>query len=95
MLELFDRFLVSQHHLFKRSVLLVKAWCCYESRTLGSRNGLLATYALEVLMMALFATMDFRNQPISALSVLRRFLLFYANFEWDRYAVTVRGSFNA
>lgn len=56
MLDLFDRCLCRESHLFKRSVLLIKAWCSYESRTLGSRNGLMATYALEVMIICLLVT---------------------------------------
>jgi hypothetical protein len=40
--------------LFKRALILIKAWCFYESGILGSNIGLLATYALEVLIVYLF-----------------------------------------
>lgn len=42
---------IGHGHLFKRSILLVKAWAYYESRILGSHNFLLSTYALEVLVL--------------------------------------------
>lgn len=88
MLELFGHAFVKSNHLFKRSILLIKAWCTYDSRTLGSRNGLIASHALEVMLMCLFAVEN-PNSLRSPLHVLRRFLAYYATFDWDRYAVTV------
>lgn len=46
--------LIGRDHLFKRSIILVKAWCFYESRILGAHHGLLSTYALEVLVLYIF-----------------------------------------
>ena len=46
--------LIGRDHLFKRSIILVKAWCFYESRILGAHHGLLSTYALEVLVLYVF-----------------------------------------
>lgn len=46
--------LIGQNHLFKRSVILVKAWCYYESRILGAHHGLISTYALETLVLYIF-----------------------------------------
>lgn len=43
--------IVGRDHLFKRSILLIKAWCYFESRTLGSYHGLISTYALETLIL--------------------------------------------
>ncbi|XP_050255019.1 uncharacterized protein LOC126700895 [Quercus robur] len=52
-LEQVDR-LVGKDHLFKRSIILIKAWCYYESRILGAHHGLLSTYALEKLVLYIF-----------------------------------------
>jgi len=41
-------------HLFKRSIILMKAWSYYESRILGSHHGLVSTYGLTVLLMYMF-----------------------------------------
>lgn len=45
---------VGRNHLFKRSILLIKAWCYYESRILGAQHGLISTYALETLVLFIF-----------------------------------------
>ena len=39
--------LIGKRHLFKKASLLIKAWCFYESRILGSNMWLLSTYALQ------------------------------------------------
>lgn len=46
--------LINQNHLLKRSIILIKSWCFYESRILGSYHGLLSTYALETLVIYVF-----------------------------------------
>lgn len=46
--------LIGKDHLFKRSIILIKAWCYYESRILGAPHGLIATYALETLVLYIF-----------------------------------------
>ena len=45
---------VGKNHLFKRSIILIKAWCYYESRLLGAHHGLISTYALETLILYVF-----------------------------------------
>lgn len=76
-------------HLFKRSIILIKAWCYYESRILGANTGLISTYALAVLVLHII------NISYSSLSgplaVLFKFLDYYASFDWDSYCVTVNG----
>ncbi|KAI7838796.1 hypothetical protein COHA_007411 [Chlorella ohadii] len=52
-LEAADR-RIGRQHLFKRSILLLKAWCYYESRLLGAHHGLISSYALEVLVLYIF-----------------------------------------
>lgn len=46
--------LINQNHLFKRNIILIKAWCYYESRILGAHHGLISTYALETLVLYIF-----------------------------------------
>lgn len=43
--------LIGRDHLFKRSIILIKAWCYYEGRILGAHHGLISTYALETLVL--------------------------------------------
>lgn len=46
--------LVGKNHLFKRSIMLIKCWCYYESRILGAHHGLISTYGLEILILYIF-----------------------------------------
>lgn len=45
---------IGRDHIFKRSIILIKAWCYYESRILGAHHGLISTYALETLVLYIF-----------------------------------------
>ncbi|CAM6057079.1 unnamed protein product [Sphagnum tenellum] len=87
-LEEVDR-LVGQDHLFKRSVILIKAWCYYESRILGAHHGLISTYALETLVLYIFHV--FHSSLRGPLQVLYMFLEFFSNFDWDRYCLSLWG----
>lgn len=60
--------LINQNHLFKRSIILIKAWCFYESRILGVHYGLISTYALEILVLYIFHVYD--NRFVGPLEVV-------------------------
>ncbi|KAJ7951289.1 Poly(A) RNA polymerase cid14 [Quillaja saponaria] len=81
--------LISQDHLFKRSIILIKAWCYYESRILGAHHGLISTYALETLVLYIFHV--FNNSFAGPLEVLNRFLEFFSKFDWDNFCVSLWG----
>ncbi|XP_074331474.1 uncharacterized protein LOC141668476 isoform X2 [Apium graveolens] len=81
--------LIDQNHLFKRSIILIKAWCYYESRILGAHHGLISTYALETLVLYIFHV--FNNSFAGPLEVLYRFLEFFSNFDWDNFCVSLWG----
>eukprot|EP00899_Mesostigma_viride_P015212 jgi/Mesvir1/23692/Mv18645-RA.1 len=87
-LEQVDR-LVGKQHLFKRSIILVKSWCYYESRLLGAHHGLISTYALEVLVLYIFQA--FHEVLVSPIQVLLKFLDYFSCFDWDHYCLTIRG----
>ncbi|KAL6493949.1 hypothetical protein OROGR_031858 [Orobanche gracilis] len=82
-------YLINQNHLFKRSIILIKAWCYYESRILGAHHGLISTYALETLVLYIFHV--FNNSFHGPLEVLYRFLEFFSNFDWDNVCVSLWG----
>lgn len=81
--------IIGKDHLFKRSVILIKAWCYYESRILGAHHGLFSTYALETLV--LYIINRFHSSLCGPLAVLYKFLDYYSTFDWDNYCVTVSG----
>ncbi|GAU24460.1 hypothetical protein TSUD_319370 [Trifolium subterraneum] len=81
--------LVGKNHVFKRSIILVKAWCYYESRILGAHHGLLSTYAVEILV--LYIINCFHSSLHGPLEVLYRFLDYYSTFDWEKNYVTIDG----
>ncbi|XP_076919004.1 uncharacterized protein LOC143579645 isoform X1 [Bidens hawaiensis] len=81
--------LINQNHLFKRSIILIKAWCYYESRILGAHHGLISTYALETLVLYIFHV--FNNSFTGPLEVLYRFLEFFSKFDWEYFCVSLWG----
>ncbi|KAJ4843432.1 hypothetical protein Tsubulata_021600 [Turnera subulata] len=87
-LEEVDR-LIDQNHLFKRSIILIKAWCYYESRILGAHHGLISTYALETLVLYIFHV--FNSSFAGPLEVLYRFLEFFSKFDWENYCISLWG----
>ncbi|KAL3829026.1 hypothetical protein ACJIZ3_017828 [Penstemon smallii] len=87
-LEKIDR-LVGKNHLFKRSIILVKAWCYFESRILGAHHGLLSTYALETLVLYIFHV--FHTTLRGPLAVLYKFLEYYSQFDWENYCISLKG----
>ncbi|XP_030926430.1 uncharacterized protein LOC115953086 isoform X3 [Quercus lobata] len=87
-LEKVDR-LIGKDHLFKRSIILIKAWCYYESRILGAHHGLISTYALETLVLYIFHL--FHASLNGPLAVLYKFLDHFSKFDWDNYCISLTG----
>ncbi|XVF05850.1 hypothetical protein REPUB_Repub05bG0208600 [Reevesia pubescens] len=87
-LEQVDR-LVGKDHLFKRSIILIKAWCYYESRILGAHYGLISTYALETLVLYIFHL--FHSSLNGPVAVLYRFLDYFSKFDWENYCISLNG----
>ncbi|KAA8533983.1 hypothetical protein F0562_031500 [Nyssa sinensis] len=81
--------LIGKDHLFKRSIILIKAWCYYESRILGAHHGLISTYALETLVLYIINL--FHSTLHGPLAVLCRFLNYYSTFDWDKYCISLNG----
>ncbi|KAG4196570.1 hypothetical protein ERO13_A06G179700v2 [Gossypium hirsutum] len=81
--------LIGKDHLFKRSIILIKAWCYYESRILGAHHGLISTYALET--MILYIINVFHSSLFGPLAVLYKFLDYYSTFDWANYCISLSG----
>lgn len=83
-LEAVDQ-LVGKDHLFKKAILLIKAWWMYEGRILGSNIGCISSYTLEVLMVHLLIRWrDLIQSPLDL------FFKFFETNWWD-HAVTIFG----
>lgn len=97
LLEEADR-LIQRGHLFKRSLLLLKAWAFCETprlvgqRVLGARNGGLTSYGLSVMVLHLFAVRSLADNLLQPLDVLVRFFEVYAEFDWGQFCLTLDGA---
>lgn len=80
---------LGKNHLLKKSILLIKAWCYYESRLLGAHHGMLSSYALEI--MVLFILNVHGSELDSPLEVFHRFMQVFAEFDFDRYCLSILG----
>ncbi|KAM5583002.1 hypothetical protein ABKV19_003084 [Rosa sericea] len=87
-LEQVDHY-IGKDHIFKRSIILIKAWCYYESRILGAHHGLISTYALETLVLYIFHL--FHSSLDGPLTVLYRFLDYFSKFDWEKYCLSLNG----
>jgi len=102
LMEEADR-IIGVNHLFKRSFIVIKAWCKYESGLwagppgtqtrglpiLGSKVGMLSSYALAVMVLHLFNSSQADIQhPLHALSW---FLYYYGTFDWNLHMLRLEG----
>lgn len=93
LIERVDEF-VGQEHLFKRSLLLVKAWLSYQAAapaSLGETSFVdkLSTSAIVVILVYVFQHEGaFISSPFQTLV---HFLLTMLNFDWAKYAMTMQG----
>ncbi len=84
-------------YLFKQSVIAIKAWCLYESSKyagqsiLGAHNNGLSSYALQLMILALFKTYKGVNPLTHPFQLLVLFFACYADFDWPNQTVTVDG----
>ena len=74
-------------HLFLRSVLIIKAWCRFDSVAfvqepiLASQKSKLSSYCVSILVLHLFNVFDI-SHPLDAFT---RFFRVYAHFDWKRF----------
>uniref|UniRef100_A0ACD5WM67 Uncharacterized protein n=1 Tax=Avena sativa TaxID=4498 RepID=A0ACD5WM67_AVESA len=80
---------IGKDHLFKKSIILIKAWCYHERKILGSSQWLISTYALEILILYIFNM--FHESLHGPLEALYKFLDYYSKFDWDNHCLTLNG----
>mmetsp|Transcript_3185 Transcript_3185/g.4537 ORF Transcript_3185/g.4537 Transcript_3185/m.4537 type:complete len:1323 (-) Transcript_3185:253-4221(-) len=90
---------VGKDNLFKRSILLVKAWCRYESPRhtdgtgsvlAGSKSeGRLTAWAVIVMLTWVFNSEG--ENIFHPLQALGHFLRIYSSLDWERKAISVHG----
>lgn len=96
LMEEADRF-IQRNHLFKRSMLLIKAWALCETprlvgqRVLGAREGGLTSYGLSVMVLHLFSSRSSADTLLHPLDVFVRFFQVFAEFDWADQCLTLDG----
>jgi hypothetical protein len=92
LLEEIDQ-LVGKSHLFKRSLLLIRAWWIYETPSYIDRTNprsIISDDAFVILICAIFN--QYHKMIQSPLQALVVFLAEYSAFEWSKYAVSIHGA---
>lgn len=75
--------------LFKRSIILIKAWCSLESEIIGSNKSLMASYAIECLVIFLF---NQNNEKIkSEIDAFIQFFELVSSIDFEKSVVTILG----
>ncbi|KAL2476280.1 PAP/OAS1 substrate-binding domain superfamily [Abeliophyllum distichum] len=80
--------LIGKGHLFKHSIILIKARCYYESHILVAHHGLISTYALETMLYIFHLIHSTLNDP---LAVLFKYLDYVSKFDWENYCISLSG----
>ncbi|OQR90042.1 hypothetical protein THRCLA_09453 [Thraustotheca clavata] len=94
---------VGHDHLFKRSLILIKTWCMYDSsryigglpssaprsNILGAVAGALSTFALNTMVLCIFNI--FHRRISHPLQALLEFFHYYADFDWQYNAASMFG----
>lgn len=76
--------------LLKRSIILAKAWCYYETRILGAHHSLLSSYALEVFV--LYVLLHYHHAANTPLGLLCTFIEVVRGFDWQAHALSLHGA---
>uniref|UniRef100_A0A6A7G9I3 PAP/OAS1 substrate-binding-related domain-containing protein n=1 Tax=Hirondellea gigas TaxID=1518452 RepID=A0A6A7G9I3_9CRUS len=81
--------LIGKNHLFKRTILLSKAWMKHEVSVLGSSDGMLSSYCLRVMILFIFnAFYSEIDSPLAGLFKLCRYLI---TFDWNNNVLSMYG----
>lgn len=75
--------------LFRRTLILIKSWCLYEGLITGSNIGLLASYAVEVLVIYLFNNYHktFKNE----FEAFVQFFKIIKKIDWENNSISIEG----
>ena len=97
LLDKIDNF-IGEKHLFKRSCILIRMWCEFESPRhtssgVGSicdtTKGRVSTWAIMVMTIWVFN--KYGKDIRTTLQALCGFLSYFSGFDWNKYAITVHG----
>ena len=79
--------------IFRRTLILIKAWCLFEGNLMGSNIGLMASYALEILVIYVF-NLHYDN-IYNELDGFEKFFEIMDNFDWEKSVISLFGIFTS
>ena len=79
--------------LFKRTIILIKSWCYYEGNLMGSNIGLMASYALEILVAYLFN--NYLGNFTSEVDAFNKFFIMLNEIDWENEILHLYGTINS
>ena len=79
--------------IFRRTLILIKAWCLFEGNLMGSNIGLMATYALEIIVIYVFNL--HYDHIYNELDGFEKFFELMDNFDWEKSIISLFGIFSS
>ena len=79
--------------IFRRTLILIKAWCLFEGNLMGSNIGLMATYALEIIVIYVFNL--HYDHIYNELDGFEKFFEIMDNFDWEKSTISLFGIFSS
>ena len=78
--------------IFRRTLILIKAWCSFEGNLMGSNIGLMASYALEILVIYVF-NVHYDN-IYNEFDGFEKFFELMDKFDWQKSVISLFGIFS-
>jgi len=79
--------------IFRRTLILIKAWCLFEGNLMGSNIGLMATYALEIIVIYIF-NLHYDN-IYNEFDGFEKFFEVMDKFDWEKSVISLFGIFSS
>ena len=79
----------NKRNLFRRTLLLIKGWCLYEGKLMGSNMGLMATYTLEILVIYIFNY--YYDEINNEFEGFEKFFEIMQKFNWEKEIISLFG----
>ena len=73
--------------IFRRTLILIKSWCLFEGNLMGSNIGLMASYALEILVIFMFNI--YYDKIYNEFDGFEKFFELMDKFEWKEYIISI------
>ena len=88
-----NSFCENKIQIFRRTLILIKAWCSFEGNLMGSNIGLMATYALEILVIYVF-NLHYDN-IYNEFDAFEKFFEIMDKFDWEKSVISLFGIFSS